>query len=379
MFDNLNIISHLPIYPEKSGGYLRIFNIARLATHSFKNTSIFAVDENIEYSGTLCGINVIQSRKYINSIDKLNYFYRGVFSKNFSLKTSSQAFENTKSSLYQIEGPHFYNLLLQKGIKNYILDEHNVYWELYNFPPMDLKEKIFNKIAFNRDKNVEIQALKNAAHVIVCSNRDKINILEVVPEIESNISIIPNCVNLSEYEIFQQNNVLPSHNKFYILFMGLLSYFPNKDAVNLICNKIAPCFGNDVKFIIVGKNPPITKHPDNVEFLGYVDDIKKYVLQSDICISPLRYGSGTRFKILEYMAMGKLVISTTKGAEGIDYTNMKNIIIEDNIDIYPQIINQLIENKEKRESIGKEAIELIRNKYNWDSYLNVLDRIYTNI
>lgn len=379
MFNNLNIISHLPVYPEKSGGYLRILNIAKLAAHSFKNTSIFAVDESIEYSGAFDGVNLIQSRKYFNSIDKFNYFYKGLFSKDFSLKTSTQAFQNIGNTLFQIEGPQFYNLLLKKGIKNYVLDEHNVYWELYDFPPTNLKEKIFNKMAYNRDKNIEIQALKNAAHVLVCSNRDKLNILELVPEVEDKISVLPNCVNLSEYEKFQQNNSFPSNDKFCVLFMGLLSYFPNKDAVDIICNKIAPFLGNEVKFLIIGKNPPIIKHPDNVEFLGYVDDIKKYVLQSDVCISPLRYGSGTRFKILEYLAMGKPVISTSKGAEGIDYTNMKNIIIEDDVDVYPQIISQLIEHKEKRELIGKEAIELIRSKYNWNNYLNLLDKIYTNI
>lgn len=379
MYDNLNILSYVPIYPEKTGGNLRIYNIARMASNNFKNTSLFAVDDNIEYSETSGGVNLIQSKKHRNSIDRLGYYYGGLFSKNFSPKTPIKAFENKKDTLFQIEGPYFYNLLLKKGIKNYILDEHNVYWELYNFPSINLKEKIYKKITSNRDRNIEIQALKNAAHILVCSNRDKINILKLIPELESKISIIPNCVNFNEYKEYQQKNAFTAHNEFYVLFMGLLSYSPNVDAVNLICNKIAPCFGNDVKFIIIGKNPPAINHPENVVFLGYVDDIKSYVLQSDICISPLRYGSGTRFKILEYMALGKPVISTTKGAEGIDYTNLKNIIIEDDINAYSKIINQLMENKKERESLGKEAMELIQKEYNWDSYQTRLNKIYEYI
>jgi len=381
MFENLNIISHIPIYPEISGGYIRTYNLAKLATHIFKNTSIFAADENIEYCGSVDGVNIIQSKKYENYLYKLRYYYKGLFSNDFSLITSSKAFEFKHETLFQIEGPYFYNLLQKKNITNFILDEHNVFWELYDFPSVKISEKIFKKFAYKRDKNIEIEALKNAAHIIVCSNTDKQKILEVVPEARDNISVIPNCVNLEEYESFNQLNNMVSFSDdiFYVLFMGLLSYGPNKDAVDLICNTIAPNFGKNVKFIIIGKSPSVSKYPENVEFLGYVADIKKYVLQSDICISPLRYGSGTRFKILEYMAMGKTVISTTKGAEGIDYTNMKNIIIEDDVGRYSQIIEQLMENKKKRELIGKEAIELIRNKYNWNNYLEELEKIYANI
>jgi glycosyltransferase involved in cell wall biosynthesis len=112
--------------------------------------------------------------------------------------------------------------------------------------------------------------------------------------------------------------------------MGLLSYPPNADAVRNICNIIAPDFDDAVEFIIAGNNPPKIKNkPKNVKFLGYVDDLKKHISKSDICIAPLMFGSGTRFKILEYMALGKLVVSTAKGAEGIDYTHDENIIIVD--------------------------------------------------
>ena len=170
------------------------------------------------------------------------------------------------------------------------------------FPSFDLKTKLYNTLALNRNKLLEINALKKASHILVCSERDKQIIIQELPETNDKITIIPNCIDFSEYENYLINNSIEkseTKDGNCILFMGLLSYPPNRDAVFSICNKIAPYFENNIKFIIIGKNPPKIRKPDNVEFLGYVDDLKEYILNSDICIAPLRYGSGTRFKILD--------------------------------------------------------------------------------
>ena len=133
MIKPVNILSSTSLYPSKSGGYLRILNIAKLAS-SITDVSMFAVDENIEYYGKTEGINLYQSKKYNGKLDKLGYYYTGLTSNNYSFRTPEEAFSNCGNSLIQIEGPYFYNLLKKKKIKNYILDEHNVYWEFFSFP-----------------------------------------------------------------------------------------------------------------------------------------------------------------------------------------------------------------------------------------------------
>ena len=190
--------------------------------------------------------------------------------------------------------------------------------------------------------------------------------------------MIPNCVDFKKYETYSK---IKEDNEeiLKILFIGLLSYPPNIEALYNICNIIAPDFEDNVEFIIVGKNPPKIIHPKNVKFLGFVDDVKKYILNSDICIAPLTYGSGTRLKILEYMAMGKPVISTSKGAEGIDYVNNKNIIIENNISNFPAIINDLWDDKSRRDQLGKEAKKLIKLSYDWQNYEKILNNIYEEV
>jgi glycosyltransferase involved in cell wall biosynthesis len=381
MFDDLCILYPNQIYPGKSGGYLRTFNIAKQASENFSRTYIWAVDENIKYNEEVCGIYMIQEKKYRNALDKIGYYFEGLFSKDFCLKSPDKAFYNNNNSLFQIEGPFFYNLLKKKGIKKYVLDEHNVYWELLAFPTFDLKSRIYNRLAFKRDKNIEIKALQNAAHVLVCSERDKQTILREVPKVLEKITVIPNCVDFGGYESYMKYNERRNRDNemSYVLFIGAFTYSPNIDALHSICNNIAPNFGNDVKFIIIGRNPPNISRPKNVNFLGYVDDVNRYILESDICIAPLRYGSGTRFKILEYMAMEKPVISTTKGAEGIDYAPNNDIVIEDDINAFPEKIHELLEDKKRRDYMGKNAIKLIKQKYDWKIYQKRLQDIYEAI
>lgn len=378
MIDELCILSQDMIYPRQNGGLLRTFNIAKLGSNSFSKTSILAVDENIIYERKMGKIELIQANKYSNWFDKLRYYFDGIFSANFSLKTPDLAPYINDRTLFQIEGPYFYNHLTSSGIKKFILDEHNVYWEFQYFPAFNLKDRVYYNIASKRNKNIEFKALRDAVHVLVCSDRDAQLLIKEVPAVQTKYSVIPNCINFEEYLQFQRGRLeVPNEdNKAVILFIGTLLYPPNRDAVNIICSQIAPCFGENVEFVVVGKNPPNVPKPSNVNFLGYVDDIKACILKSDICIAPLRYGSGTRFKILEYMAMGKPVISTSKGAEGIDYTNNKNIIIEDTLGAFPEKIRVLLDDKKLRDNLGKNAVDLIKMKYDWKIYRKTLHDVY---
>lgn len=377
----LRILHEDQIYPEKSGAFLRSFNLAKLASSRFK-TNLYGVNEKIEYQNLIENIYFIQEKKYNNVFNKLKHFTEGLLSKNYSLWYPNAAFKeyNEDETIFQIAGPYLYNYLKKKDIGNFILDEQNVYWELSKFPSFNLKNKLYYKLSSKRDKLIEVNAVKNAKHIIVCSERDKNIITKEIIESKEKITVIPNCVNFSKYESYSKCKKFVENEKQKILFMGLLSYAPNRDAVNNICNNIAPYFiDEEVEFVIIGKNPPNNIEIPNVKFLGYVENLKNRIMDSTICIAPLSYGSGTRFKILEYMAMGKPVISTSKGAEGIDYSNNENIIIEDNIDNYAQTISKLLENKKKRNKIGSNAQNLIKSKYDWKIYKKELNDMYNEV
>ncbi|HTW95885.1 MAG TPA: glycosyltransferase [Tepidisphaeraceae bacterium] len=121
-----------------------------------------------------------------------------------------------------------------------------------------------------------------------------------------------------------------------IVFTGMMDHPPNVDAVRFFARDVLPRIRQeraDVEFWIVGRDPPpevmeLAAEP-GVVVTGFVADIRSFVARASVVVVPLRFGSGMRNKILEAWAMEKCVVSTTIGAEGLDYRDGQNILIVD--------------------------------------------------
>ncbi len=379
-FSELRILHRKAIYPHITGCNLRTMNIARLAFGVFSHTTVFSMDNRLDYEGDIDGIHVIQEQELRTVPEMVKYYTRAITAKELIVPYTNRAFRNSENALYQIEDPLLYPLLKKEKISRFILDEHNVNWEMFSTPQPEIKKRIYVKIAFRRDKENEKRALHHATHILCCSYRDRDILVSEVPDIENKISVIPNCVNFKEYDPVHRSKVREQEgHRSRILFIGNPSHPPNADAVQLISQIIAPQSSGNYQFIIAGKNPHAINPPENVQFVGYVRDIRETIAEADICIAPIRSGSGTRLKILEYMAMGKPVIATSKGAEGIEYTEGLNIIIEDEIQKYPEIIQQLLDDEKRCSALGQEARKLIHEKYVWELYRKPLQKIYRDV
>jgi glycosyltransferase involved in cell wall biosynthesis len=114
----------------------------------------------------------------------------------------------------------------------------------------------------------------------------------------------------------------------------------------------------------------------NITVTGMVEDVRPYIASASVCIVPLLSGSGTRLKILEAMAMGKSVISTSVGCEGIDVTHEKNIIIADEPSDFARWCIELLRNAELRITLGQEGRKLVEAKYSWRSICASLEEFY---
>jgi glycosyltransferase involved in cell wall biosynthesis len=198
------------------------------------------------------------------------------------------------------------------------------------------------------------------------------------------IAIVPNGVDTL---IFKPSSVNLTKNKtstkFRIIFVGNMEYSPNQQAVQVISSIIAPDVCKkmrNVEFVIVGRVPSQLrfKH-SNLKFVGVVDDVAKELEKSHIAIAPILKGSGTRLKILEYFSCGLPVISTKIGAEGLDVENGVHIIIEDDIENFADKIMLLLNNKNLARKIGKAARKLVVTKYDWQSIVKKLNKIYLSI
>jgi glycosyltransferase involved in cell wall biosynthesis len=154
-------------------------------------------------------------------------------------------------------------------------------------------------------------------------------------------------------------------------FTGTMDWMPNEDGVVYFCDKILPLIRRDVHdacFWVVGRRPPRRVQAlasGHVVVTGAVDDIRPYLGKAALCVVPLRSGSGTRIKIFEAMAMGKAVVSTSMGAEGLPVSHGENIILADDPADFARQAVQLLRDPHRRAQLGRAARRLVEENYGW--------------
>jgi len=164
-----------------------------------------------------------------------------------------------------------------------------------------------------------------------------------------------------------------------------LNYPPGSDAALYFCNEILPRIKRvmeNVQVWIVGANPPlkVKKLSENgVHVTGRVEDVVPYYKQSTACIVPLRAGGGTRLKILEAMALGRPVISTSIGCEGLDVVDGKHLLIADNPEQFAEKTVRVLMDRILYQRIVSEARQLVVDKYDWDTLAKDLLHIYDEL
>ena len=169
-----------------------------------------------------------------------------------------------------------------------------------------------------------------------------------------------------------------------VVFTGSMDWFPNDDAAVYFCEDILPLIWKErpeVKFYIVGKAPSqrlkeLSNGEPRIVITGRVDDVRVFVNRSKVFVVPLRIGGGTRLKILEAMSMEKAVVSTTIGAEGIGHTGDINIVLADKPAAFAQKVVSLIDDGERRRSLGEAGRKLVLEKYDWNIVGEELCNVY---
>ncbi|MDD5633663.1 MAG: glycosyltransferase [Candidatus Omnitrophica bacterium] len=182
------------------------------------------------------------------------------------------------------------------------------------------------------------------------------------------IGVIPNAVDV---EYFKPSDMPIDPNT--LVFTGTMDYAPNIDAVIYFTKKIMPLVKkkrSQIKFFIVGRNPvPEVKmlaNEPNVIVTGDVDDIRKYLAQAAVFVCPVRLGTGIKNKVLEAMAMGKAIVLTSISAQGINAQDGQDFITADTSEKFADNVLNVLENKTRREQMGRAAREVVVKKYVFD-------------
>jgi glycosyltransferase involved in cell wall biosynthesis len=179
----------------------------------------------------------------------------------------------------------------------------------------------------------------------------------------------------------------PPRKQNRIVFVGLMSYYPNIEAAVTFSNKIWPRLqdqlpGYTLTFVGANPVPAVMQLRDiaGVEVTGTVPDLRPYYRDALAAIIPLRTGGGTRLKILEAMASGVPVVSTALGAEGLSVEPGKNILMADADDAesWLRALAGLAESKPRRRELTSAALQLVRHEYDWTSLGESLCKIYAD-
>jgi len=166
-----------------------------------------------------------------------------------------------------------------------------------------------------------------------------------------------------------------------LVFTGSMDWLPNEDAMLYFCRDVLPIIRAEepaATVTIVGRapTPAVRKLADDhagVRVTGRVDDVRPYMDEAAVYIVPLRIGGGTRLKIFEAMAMGKAVVSTTVGAEGLPVVDGTHVVIADQPDAFAHAVVALMRDPVRRASLESAARTLVMERYDWSAVAGDLE------
>jgi sugar transferase (PEP-CTERM/EpsH1 system associated) len=259
-----------------------------------------------------------------------------------------------------------------------VLDEHNVEYELYYRMYQSERSairRLFSWFEYHKFKREEVASWRTAAGCLMSSAREMEILRRVSPT--TPVTVVPNAVD-TEYLKPADEPVDPDA----IVFTGLMKYRPNVDAAIFFVDEILPRIlvrRPTATFYIVGGDAPpaVTRLASrNVVVTGTVDDVRPYVQKAAVVVVPLRMGSGTRLKVLEGLSMGKPMVSTSLGCEGIDLVHREHLLIADEPRSFASAVLELMSKPDTAATLGAHGRSLMLQRYRWEAAAHELDGFY---
>jgi polysaccharide biosynthesis protein PslH len=191
--------------------------------------------------------------------------------------------------------------------------------------------------------------------------------------------VVPNAVDV---EHFKPSAALPASDGRTVMFFGAINYFPNVDGLLYLLRDVWPLLEKShpqARLKIVGQYPTpeiLAFQGPKVEVTGKVDDLRPHLSSAAVTVVPLRVGGGTRFKILEAMAMGRPVVSTSLGAEGILAQPGTDILIADDAASFAKAVGRVLDEPALAGLLGTRGRALVETHYSWGAASGRLEAFF---
>ena len=261
-----------------------------------------------------------------------------------------------------------------------VVDEHNIEYDLARRAAAlgTVTRRVYGTWDAHKLRREEERLWQTVDGCAVPSERDEIIVRRAAPHTPT--VIVPNGVDTSFFAPFTT-----AADPSAILFFGSLNHQPNADALEFFARKVMPLLrrsGHRPVLRIVGHAPSAAVRAlaaDDIILVGGVDDVRLELARASVIVAPLRAGGGTRVKILEAMAMGRPVVSTTIGAEGIAAQNGRDIVIADDPALFADAIIELLRDPARARALGEAGRALVAAKYDWSSAVRMMELLYRRV
>jgi glycosyltransferase involved in cell wall biosynthesis len=377
----------LPI-PERSGTNIRIMNLIRGLSSKGEDVDLITFndkskvqDDFIELKKHCRNVCLVPWEKNPKLLQLwpilqrflqwepfiLKYYEKEGFKKQLG-KIASENNYNIIVIEHSVMAKYFYCLHQNHGAKT-VLVMHDIAFSLYQLRyryERNIFEKMKLLLSMLPFKKWESKMASLFDMVITVSEHDKKLLLSRMHKVD--VRVVANGVNTKINQPFSREA-----RRENILFIGAMDYEPNVDAILYFCNEIFDLIKKsrpNCNLIIVGRSPTekiirLGNRP-GIIIAGEVKEVKPFYEKSLVAIVPLRSGGGTRLKILEAMALGTPVVSTSIGCEGLEVKNGENILVADIPSDFSQMVISLITDVALWKCISLKARALVEETYDWE-------------
>ncbi len=378
----LQICYRVP-FPANDGGTIAMFNHTKAFHKNGHQVHILAINTKKhhvdikhlpkEFSdvATMDAVNIDTSIKpldaFFNLFSRKSYNIQRFISTSFEKKLT-QLLQKKEFDIVQLESIFVapYIATIRKYSKaKIVLRSHNVefkIWEHLSNACSSFLKKSYLKLLTRRLKKYELGLLNSYDAIAAITDEDAAVFKKLGCTLP--ITIAPVGINIEEYSTQDPRREFPG-----VFHLGAMDWMPNVEAIEWFLKNVWKDLHieyPDLKFYIAGRKMPKwlkEENDQNIIVEGEVPDAKKFMSSKTIMLVPLQSGGGMRVKIVEGMALGKTIISTSLGAEGIPYTPDKDILIANSPNEFKAMIVRCINDKSFCENIGNNAINLAKSHF----------------
>ncbi len=387
-------LTHRPPYPPSSGDAVRNWNLMQQLAARGWQVSLFtlasgeSLSEHQEALSRVCE-HYISAPVSISRPERLGRLLRAsILRQPFQLdyfwdesaaRLLHDELNEREYDVLMMEILYMLRYVPEEWLYRSVLDTHNA--EFLRLRSMAKAagfsaRGIAARLAIGPSRRLEAWAATHVAQVLAVSGEEQSYFETLAP---GKVSLIPNGTVIGEEHSSQASST-------DVLFVSSLDYSANAKGAEFLIESVLPKLRNPAaRLTIIGRNPPArlvklaASAPLPVEILGYVDDLAPYYRKARVVVAPILFGGGTRLKILESMAQGTPVVSTSVGCEGTGVIDGEHLLIADDPAGMAASIDRLLVDDVLCERLCLAGRNFVQERYDWRNIGGKLDDVLTGL